>query len=844
METCCSNKLAALTFNSNLAEVRGLDRPKTSKGNQDASDAPQSGQHSQVDAGKGRGRRKTVGEHPFWRPGVVDHLRTYFLSPVFQCSVQLSLSILIVAIFCFVEELYFTEVNIVVILLPVTLVMAALDLSAGGRIFAASILLAATWGVVFGGILVTVARYTYAYGTFLTLFTLIYMAIVSVLRSADMMAGLVLGILGAIIVVIGQFVWPAQLLWAGVVWGLIRSLWLACAATILVGMFLFSTSAREKVPKQLAVHLREAGHALSSIAGHVMPPSGEGHASRAASKRAMHLADPATKTTAVLRPAMAQTMMLARMMAPLEPPWFGDCRVDVSHWNKILEAMQPLVTRIAVLESLLEGHEPMLHSHMFMEDFGINPLPVFKSMLATAAASLACMSDCIAQSARGGDMFRSCSIASAESDVQHAAWRFGSKGEPDAEKAAKDHPSWIATVKARAEMELQPVIAVLKSLLGINILMTAKNLVLESAPRCWGSREKAWQTIRRNRYFRFGLMFFGSATVCVTIIIPLSFHSQVVRNNRQYFAVVAALSSYQERADNSLMRIVFRLLITAIAASIGLAIMHGHPLASNPYGLTALSCAWAFFVGSFALTPFKYAAFLAVMIFNAMIFSQFSYTRAPGAHGTTAYYISRVSEYSIGICVALIFTLLDPWYLSEDALQQTGAVVERCIELSCSIVEAYLEETALPDGAVAVPLGQLEAQVNKEKVAWRHGPLVLPGIVFQSMQRLQLLLERASLLEMMVTQEALTSYHNSAALHTFLQGMDQQLQGQLQALRSTGKAIAEVLWCHMASQNCMTRLQEHLQELDQCRYGTQAALRRLQMDAQAQKRRMRILKLS
>lgn len=52
---------------------------------------------------------------------------------------------------------------------------------------------------------------------------------------------------------------------------------------------------------------------------------------------------------------MAGTMMLTRMMAPLEPPWFGDCRVDVAHWNKILEAMQPLVTRIAVLESLLEG---------------------------------------------------------------------------------------------------------------------------------------------------------------------------------------------------------------------------------------------------------------------------------------------------------------------------------------------------------------------------------------------------------------------------------------------------------------------------------------------------------
>lgn len=38
----------------------------------------------------------------------------------------------------------------------------------------------------------------------------------------------------------------------------------------------------------------------------------------------------------------------------------------------------------------------------------------------------------------------------------------------------------------------------------------------------------------------------------------------------------------------------------------GLAIMHGHPLASNPYGLTALTCTWGFIMGVVALTPFKW----------------------------------------------------------------------------------------------------------------------------------------------------------------------------------------------------------------------------------------------
>ena len=34
-------------------------------------------------------------------------------------------------------------------------------------------------------------------------------------------------------------------------------------------------------------------------------------------------------------------------------------------------------------------------------------------------------------------------------------------------------------------------------------------------------------------------------------------------------------------------------------------------------------------------------------------------------------------------------------YLSDDALQQVGAASQRCIELSCATVEAYLEEVSL-----------------------------------------------------------------------------------------------------------------------------------------------------
>lgn len=59
----------------------------------------------------------------------------------------------------------------------------------------------------------------------------------------------------------------------------------------------------------------------------------------------------------------------------------------------------------------------------------------------------------------------------------------------------------------------------------------------------------------------------------------------------------------------------------------------------------------------------RYASFLAVLILNAMIYNQFSYERAPGATGKTAYYIARISEYALGMLVAFVFTILDPWWV-------------------------------------------------------------------------------------------------------------------------------------------------------------------------------------
>ena len=45
------------------------------------------------------------------------------------------------------------------------------------------------------------------------------------------------------------------------------------------------------------------------------------------------------------------------------------------------------------------------------------------------------------------------------------------------------------------------------------------------------------------------------------------------------------------------MRAVIRILATAVAATLGFAVMWKLDVATNPYGLTAIICAWAAICG-------------------------------------------------------------------------------------------------------------------------------------------------------------------------------------------------------------------------------------------------------
>lgn len=62
--------------------------------------------------------------------------------------------ILLLAVFLFDEQLHFNVDNIGAILLTIPMILASLDLGAGGRAFGSAVLSSAVWGVVLGGIIV------------------------------------------------------------------------------------------------------------------------------------------------------------------------------------------------------------------------------------------------------------------------------------------------------------------------------------------------------------------------------------------------------------------------------------------------------------------------------------------------------------------------------------------------------------------------------------------------------------------------------------------------------------------------------------------------------------------
>ena len=74
-----------------------------------------------------------------------------------------------------------------------------------------------------------------------------------------------------------------------------------------------------------------------------------------------HLACAQSEAVASLRPMIAHSRALIGE-AEKEPPFIGRHRVLISEWRPALSALEALITKVAALESLLEGMPATNHS--------------------------------------------------------------------------------------------------------------------------------------------------------------------------------------------------------------------------------------------------------------------------------------------------------------------------------------------------------------------------------------------------------------------------------------------------------------------------------------------------
>ncbi|KAK9840690.1 hypothetical protein WJX84_008639 [Apatococcus fuscideae] len=821
-------------------------------------------------------------------------LYSYFVSDEFKSSAQLSSGVFLAGLFIFVQELRFGLNYLMGIGTVVGLVRVSSGVTAGARIQGAALLGMCTWPIVISSALITVARQTHAYLLWLSIFAALWLAYLSIMRVLAGTLGYLLALVTCIVILEGQFAWPAHVLWGETVWGVVKVIWLSSAITVAVGCLVSPKSAREAIPVSIAGHFEFAGHALSGAVTNLMQPA---PADALALERAHgglkslmdvdgtetvkqptlqeyqnNRVDPeadhtlryasgcGNKRTLALLPAMLRTKQLFKF-APFEPAWFGGCRIELEQWKVIFDELDILVNLIASLELHLEGHEPLLLEDVVKQAFGITPLPCFRLILATVVASAAAM----AQTIRATLMYipgqQAPQIATCARDrlqielrevlqMCHTAWQRRPEHHAGPSLRKKQ---WQVTRK-RMCLEVEPVLRFLQIFWGKQIVDTSIQLWKKSLPSCFGSRQKAWETLRQNRDFHFGIAFFCASTAALVGLLQASQNIRLIREWHSIYLAVAVVSTMQERVDYALVRGFFRIAMTSVAATLGFVVMLYPLVADNTYALSTITCTWVYLAGHFFVGPYKYGSFMASIALTALTFNQ--YSPVPGSHGSVQYYLARLCEYAIGISIAWVIQFLFPWFLAADALQKLGRTAEASTELVCCYVEAYLEDLRclamqaaakleIPSGQEALQSSQgfaaalryfikrsvdnpiegrgagqtahaqpdavralnikdvssriadplaIQLQISREGVVWKHGPLVLPPIVKSGIRHLQVIVERTILVHEMVAQDAFLDGHFTHIVYeTLFKLLEAELKDLLRCLRHLGRALLQAL---------------------------------------------------
>ncbi|KAK9815248.1 hypothetical protein WJX72_000626 [[Myrmecia] bisecta] len=215
-----------------------------------------------------------------WRPGPVDKLRAFMVSPLTQAALQLAAgraaaNPFVVCLFVFVRRISFSNSCLASIFYYAAMLLLSLDTTAGSRLLAAASVTGSLWvGVISAGAVVSLAHAPgMAYTTFLCVFSCLALIMLCALRASATLGALIANLSFGIALVTAQFSWPGHTLWYKVIVHFLEMGLVAGLATAFAGLFIVPTLARDELRDCVAQTISELGSSISGYASRVFVPS-------------------------------------------------------------------------------------------------------------------------------------------------------------------------------------------------------------------------------------------------------------------------------------------------------------------------------------------------------------------------------------------------------------------------------------------------------------------------------------------------------------------------------------------------------------------------------------------
>ncbi|KAK9831494.1 hypothetical protein WJX81_002371 [Elliptochloris bilobata] len=394
-----------------------------------------------------------------------------------------------------------------------------------------------------------------------------------------------------------------------------------------------------------------------------------------------------------------------------------------------------------------------------------------------------------------------------------------------------DTGTWTQRVRHRLVWTFDWAWPHVKEIASVLTVTTLYGITTHTLPNALRSRVALHKAVKGNRVFQYFLKYLTASSVMLLIILILQ---EMVPESREWklqYAMATVGVVLSEKVDTTLSKGVLRILGTISGGVIGFGVMASVQLASNAWALASIVCLFTLLIGPITLTTYKYAAFLFVITLHTIILCQWTF--APGDTGSTLLFYARVTDIVLGVIIVLFFDLIFPWYTSTAAAETLGSAFCEATKLIAAYFEAFAEElqlaagvsphtvgigaakgageAALEEGAakvaaglaklerdmldkITVPLASVQVSLAREVVVWKHGILVLPPIIHDTVACMQVLHDRLAALEMMLLQKPIVSGRYSGCIHRrFMLPLRPYYDFTLRRAVELGEAIQAVL---------------------------------------------------